>query len=61
MTDCHDPHQLLSPSAMAVLMQGFNSRMLVVNTKLITIDVAAYQEYFDVLQESEDGLLLIRK
>jgi hypothetical protein len=61
MTNCDDSHQLISPSAMTALMQRFNSRMLAVNTKRFTIDVAAYREYFDVWQESGDGLLLVKK
>jgi hypothetical protein len=61
MTNCDDSHQLISPSAMTALMQRFNSRMLAVNTKRFAIDVAAYQEYFDIRQESADGLLLVKK
>jgi hypothetical protein len=56
-----DSNKLISPAAMAALMKGFKSRMLAVNTKIIDVDVDAYREYFDIWQESGDGLLMIRK
>jgi hypothetical protein len=53
--------KLNSLAKMMTLMEKFNSRMLVINTKRFPIDVAAYQKYFDIQQESRDGLLLTRK
>jgi hypothetical protein len=50
--------QMMPPLRLIKLMKGFNSRMLVVNTKRVTIDVAAYEKYFDLSKETEDGVLL---
>jgi hypothetical protein len=50
--------QMMPPLRLIKLMKGFNSRMLVVNTKRVTIDVTAYERYFDLSKETEDGVLL---
>jgi hypothetical protein len=62
MITCQDSYKkLVSPPTMIMLMKGFNSRMLVVNTKRFTIDVESYQKYFNICQKAEDGLLLTKK
>ncbi len=50
--------QMMPPLKLIKLMKGFNSRMLVVNTKRVTIDVREYEKYFDLSKETEDGVLL---
>jgi hypothetical protein len=49
---------MMPPLKLIKLMKGVNSRMLVVNTKRVTIDVSEYEKYFDLIKETEDGLLL---
>jgi hypothetical protein len=48
----------MPPLRLIKLMKSFNSRILVVNTKRVTIDVTAYEKYFDLSKETEDGVLL---
>jgi hypothetical protein len=50
--------QMMPPLKLIKLMKGFNSRMLVVNIKRVTIDVREYEKYFDLSKETEDGVLL---
>jgi len=50
--------QMIPPLELIKLMKGFNSRMLVVNTKRVTIDVMVYKKYFELSKETEDGVLL---
>jgi hypothetical protein len=50
--------QMMPPLKLIKLMKGFDSRMLVVNTKRVTMDVREYEKYFDLSKETEDGVLL---
>jgi hypothetical protein len=50
--------QMLPPSKLAELMKGFNSRMLAVNTNVVTIDITAHEEFFDLREQTGDGVLL---
>jgi hypothetical protein len=53
-----DSCQMMPPLKLIKLMKGFKSRMLAVNTKRITIDVMAYEKYFELSKQTEDGVLL---
>jgi hypothetical protein len=50
--------QMMPPLKLIELMKGFNSRILAVNTKRVTIDIMAYEKYFEVSKKTEDGVLL---
>jgi hypothetical protein len=49
---------MMPPLKLIKLMKGFKGRMLAVNTKRVTIDVMAYEKYFELSKETEDGVLL---
>jgi len=53
-----DSCQVIPPLNLIDIMKRFDSRMLAVNTKRVTIDIAEYEKYFDLSRESEDGVLL---
>jgi hypothetical protein len=56
----HSAHfcQMIPPLELIKLMNGYNSRMVAINTKRVTVDVLAYEKYFDVNKETADGVLL---
>lgn len=53
-----DSCQVIPPLNLIDIMKRFDSRMLAVNTKRVTIDIAEYEKYFDLSRETEDGVLL---
>jgi hypothetical protein len=53
-----DSCQMIPPSKLAELMKSFNSRMLAVNTKRVTIDLTGYGKFFALKEETVDGVLL---
>ncbi len=49
----------LPPQAMRSLLQGFDARMLIISTaRFPKFDPVAYGQYFDLVMQSPDGLLL---
>jgi hypothetical protein len=52
------PCQMLPPATLIQVMKGFNSRMLAVNTQVAKLDIAKYEEFFELSKETQDGVLL---
>jgi hypothetical protein len=50
--------QMIPPVELVKLMNVFNSRMLVVNTNRVTIDIVSYERYFELSKQTDDGVLL---
>jgi hypothetical protein len=58
MTCSTNPCQMFPASRLIELMKNVNSRMLAVNTKLVSIDIPEYEEFFDLSMKNGDGVLL---
>lgn len=57
--DCpRDCHSIIAPEAMAKKMASFDAEFLAVNFKRFDFDVMAYVDYFDVVFQTNDSILL---
>ena len=58
MLDCKHKCALIPPQEMKKLMEKFNCKMLVLNTKRFVINLNDYQRLFNIESGSDDGILL---
>jgi hypothetical protein len=58
---CHEHCQLIDPADMVSLMARHRSKMLIVNTERVSVDVSAYSSYFGVRYCYRHGCLFVRE
>ena len=60
--DCpRDCHSIIAPEAMVNKMVSFDAEFLAVILKRFDLDVMAYADYFDVVYQTNDSILLLAR
>lgn len=58
---CKEKCVMIAPDQIIPLMNHFNSRILMINTERFNVDLASYQNYFDIQYRTKDGYLMTKK